>query len=124
MAGRPRTRPPKKHESDLQTLFVKRVKEEMGDRGISSITELSGKIGAPPQRTLNAVLNEGVVPGLTVVAGVAAALGVHAWELMAEKAKNQENLTNVRKLPERYPSWTAKLHKDRTNGKTRKRNTG
>lgn len=121
MAGRPRTRPAKPPETVLQAIFIKRVKEELGN---ISVTELSTRPGAPPQRTLNDVINGGVVPGLTVVAGIAAALGVHPWQLMQDKAsKSQENLTNVRRLPDRYPSIFAAQQEGRTKSKARRRNT-
>lgn len=120
MAGRPRTRAPRAHETSLQTLFVKRVKQEMADQGVVSITELSRRTGAPPQRTLQAVLNEGVVPGLTVVHGIAEALNIRPWELMLEKKREAEVVQDkVRPFPVRYKPWS----KNRTVGKTPKRNT-
>lgn len=111
VAGRPRTRSPKPHETTLQTIFVRRVREEMESRGIANPTALSRRAGAPPQRTIAAVLEDGVVPGLTVVAGISAALGVHPWQLLVEKIGASQRTTNVRELPDRYPSWSEKLGK-------------
>lgn len=125
MAGRPRTRPPKKHETTLQSLFVRRVLEEMEDQKIFSAAELAGREGAPSKRTLTAVLNDGHVPGLTVVAGIAAALRMQPWELLADRAKadSRESTTNVRKLPERYGKIFAPHQTDRAITKKPKRNT-
>lgn len=120
--GRPRTRKPKEPETALQAIFVKRVRAELEERQLSP-RQFAQMVGAPKERTIYDVLNRGAVPGLTVVAQVAAALQMPAYELLIERPKNHENLTNIRKLPDRYPSIFAAQQKDRTQGKTRRRNT-
>lgn len=92
--ARYREKKPKTPETQLQAVFVRRVKEEMGEM---SVSQLARRTGAPPQTTLNDVLNAGAVPGLTVVAQIAFALGVHAWELMKERPT-----ATVTKIPDFY----------------------
>lgn len=118
--GQPRTRKPKPHETVLQTIFVKRVKQELEDRNLS-VLQFSKLTGAPPERTLADVLRAGAVPRLTVVYQCAVALDVPVVSLLLEKSR-QETPTNVRKLPERYKEIFATQHEDRTGSKKSKRN--
>jgi hypothetical protein len=114
--ARPRKRKPKPHETTLQSLFVKRVLEEMGDISISKFCE---RVGAPPQTSLNDVLNFGAVPGLTLVYQVATALDLSPWELLKEKPiENQEILTSkVRQLRQQPPPIFGQRNNIRTQGK-------
>jgi hypothetical protein len=120
--GQPRKKAPKPHETILQTIFVKRVKEELAARELS-VLQFSKLIGAPKERTLADVLNAGSVPGLTVVHQCATALGVPVASLLTDMPiRNQEILTNnVRHLP-RLPSVFSRAPKDRTPGQMSKRN--
>jgi transcriptional regulator with XRE-family HTH domain len=120
--GRPRTRKAKGPETALQAIFIKRVREELDERQLTP-RQFAQMVGAPKERTIYDVLNRGAVPGLTVVAQVAAALQIPAYQLMIERIARQEIPTNIRKLPERYPPIFAVQQKNRTHGKTRRRNT-
>lgn len=73
---------------------MKRVQIEMDRQGLSR-NQLAKRIGAPPQTTINDVMN-GSDPRLETVWGFATALGVPVVSLLTE-------LTNIRQLV-RYPS--------------------
>ena len=81
-----RLMPAKKKEpkSPLQKIFLKRVQEEMDRQGLTR-NKLSERVGAPPQTTLNDIMN-GADPRLENVHGIAFALGVAAVELLTEKS--------------------------------------
>ena len=68
-----------------------------------SIYQLAARTGAPPQSTLNDVLNGGAVPGLTVIYQIAFALGVNAFELLRERAE-PESTKMIARIPDLYPS--------------------
>lgn len=98
--GRPREKKPQAPKSKAQAMFIRRVREELGE---TSVTALSKRDGAPAQRTINDVLN-GADPKLATVQQIADALNIPVWQLFLEKADVVRLLTprddNVRKLPE------------------------
>lgn len=121
--GQPRKYAAKKHETILQTVFVKRMKEELEARQLS-VLAFSRLTGAPRERTLADVLYAGAVPRLTVVHQCAVALNLPVMDLLVDKpTKSQENLTNVRKLPVRYPPIFGARREINTGSKKPKRNT-
>lgn len=77
-------KPGKKREirSPLQEIFLKRVEEELKRQGLSR-SQLAGRIGAPPQTTVNDVML-GADPRLETVHGFATALGIPAISLLSE----------------------------------------
>ncbi len=79
-------------KTTLQTVFLKRVQEEMVRQKISR-NALAKRVGAPRQRTLNDVMN-GADPRLETVFQIATALGIPAWQLMTESASQTSNVTN------------------------------
>lgn len=89
----------KKPKTVLQAIFIKRVKEEMGEL---SGNELSKRPGGPPQTTFNDVLN-GADPRLETVHQIATALNIPAWHLFLEKSDlvrlRTETPNNVREFP-------------------------
>lgn len=92
----------KKPKTVLQALFIKRVEQELERQGISR-NALAGRTGAPSQSTLNEILN-GSDPRLEQVHKIAVALGVQAYELLAERPVGESLQTgnNIRHLPS-YP---------------------
>lgn len=83
MAATKKPRVARPHESPLQTLFVKRVLEEMEARGLNPYA-MSRRIGGPKQKTLDDVLYGGAVPRITLIYQAAVALEVQPWELLRE----------------------------------------
>jgi hypothetical protein len=86
-------KPGKKREirSPLQAVFLKRVQEEMANQRINP-NQLSKRVGAPRQTTINDVML-GADPRLETVHGIAIALGVPAVSLLTESR------TAVHQLP-------------------------
>lgn len=106
----------------LQTIFVKRVKEELEDRQLTP-RQFAQLTGAPKERTIYDVLNRGAVPGLTVVHQCAVALNMPATALLVDKPRSQELTTGkVRQLREPPTPVFAPQQSNRTNGKTTVRN--
>lgn len=102
--GRPRTRKPKPHETDLQATFVARLRQELDARQLS-VLQFAGIKGAPPERTVADVLNFGAVPRLTFIAQCATALNIPASDLLVPRAARQEPMGQIAKLPQRYRGW-------------------
>lgn len=70
-------------KSDLQRVFLRRVKAEMEVQGLSE-NELARRVGGPKQKTLNDVMR-GRDPRLKTVEQIAKALGVMPpWKLLKE----------------------------------------
>lgn len=69
---------------------MKRVQEEMDRIGLSE-NALSKRVGGPPQKTINSVMN-GTDPTIATVSQIATGLGVHAWELLIEKTSVVDSL--------------------------------
>lgn len=91
-------------KTDTQALFIKRVEEELKRLQISR-NELSRRVGAPSQSTLNEILN-GAEARLTQIHKIATALGVQVWELFKERqavGESRQPGNNVRKLPDFPP---------------------
>ena len=74
----------KQPKSVLQALFIKRVWEELGERGLSP-NALSQRPGGPAQKTLDDAL-AGSDPRLKTVSEIAVALGIQPWELLMERS--------------------------------------
>lgn len=86
--------------NDLQKLFLKRVQEELDDRGLSR-AGLAGRAGGPKQTTFNDIMN-GSDPRLSSIHEIATALGIQAWQLLRESADvEREKFTNVKNFPQR-----------------------
>lgn len=79
--------------SDLQGVFLRRVKEELARQQLSQ-NQLSRRDGAPAQKTINDVLN-GADPRLETVQAFANALGVPVVALLLDVRSSG----NVHKLP-------------------------
>jgi transcriptional regulator with XRE-family HTH domain len=91
-----RQKPPK---TALQKLFLKRVQQEMDAKGLSR-NAVASRVGGPPQRTFNDVMN-GADPRLETVAQIAYALGLNPWELFIEKTDlRKPNPLNVSQFPD------------------------
>ena len=99
----------KEPRSALQTLFLRRVQEEMDRRGLSR-NAVSSRAGGPAQRTFNDIMN-GADPRLENVAAIATALGIQAWQLFRESADlNVTDSTKVKNFPQ-PPRMIRKSHK-------------
>jgi transcriptional regulator with XRE-family HTH domain len=83
--------------SDLQAIFLRRVKEELARQEISQ-NQLSKREGAPAQKTINDML-KGADPRLETVQSVADALGVPVVSLLLDTRLT----SNIQKLPS-YPT--------------------
>lgn len=110
-------KPTKKRQpkSPLQEVFLKRVLEEMGRQGVNP-TQLSKRVGAPKQTTLNDILN-GADPRLEQVYKTAVALDVPAISLLSEQRTG-----NIHTLPN-VPTISGRMDKAAEN-KVRDRNKG
>lgn len=89
----------KKPKSTLQEIFLKRVKEEMKNQGIENPTQLSKRVGAPPQTTLNDILSLHADPRLSQVHKIAIALDVPAVSLLTETSGSSRPSGNISTLP-------------------------
>lgn len=70
-------------KSDLQRVFLRRVKDELQAQGVSE-SELTRRVGGPKQKTLNEVMR-GRDPRLKTVEQIAKALGVlPPWKLLKD----------------------------------------
>jgi len=90
-----RTKAPR---TNLQRIFLKRVREELDARGLSE-NALSKRVGGPAQKTLNGVMN-GTDPRLATVSQIAEALGIQPWKLLTEGAEKGAtlNIAEIDKL--------------------------
>lgn len=116
--GMPRTDKPTKKKpikSPLQEVFLKRVQEEMTAQSIN-VTQLAGRVGAPPQTTLNDIVSLQADPRLEQVYKIATALQVPAISLLTEL----KTIGNIHTLPG-IPTIAGQLDKTRAN-KSRDRN--
>lgn len=112
-------------DSDLQELFVRRLKEEMAARAISAnaLASLAKKMGSPiGQRSVSRILLGEQDPTLQKVHAVTQALGLPAWALLMESGQIEQRVIrpvaapqNVVKLPNPYPPIAPK--RDETSGR-------
>lgn len=125
-------KPTKKREprSQLQAVFLKRVREEMAAQGLlhqdgrPNVTQLSKRHGAPSQTTINDVMR-GADPRLGTVQAFAIALEVASVSLLTEQKfqGNIHNLPHVPTIAGRIDKAAA--HNDKTSAhKARDRNRG
>ncbi len=118
--GVPRTDKPTKKKpikSPLQEGFLKRVAEEMKAQEIN-VTQLAGRVGAPPQTTLNDIVSLQADPRLEQVHKIATALQVPAISLLTEL----KTTGNIHTLPS-VPTISGRMDKTAAN-KARDRNRG
>lgn len=94
---RKRKHPPTAPKTDLQAVFLKRVGEQLAVLGISRLA-LSKRVGGPPQKTLNDVMN-GADPRLETVHQIATALGVPAWTLFVESVQAERKVLEFPTYP-------------------------
>lgn len=116
--GRPRERKPRAPETDTQRIFIRRVKEEMGELSVSALAKLAGM----NQKALNSVLVDGAVPKLTAIHKIALALGKHPWELFMDSGLNQGILTGTVQRIRPEPDKLLTPQKHRTQSQMSKRN--
>lgn len=99
-------------KTDLQRLFVQRLKEEMGDD--LSDNELARRAGGSISQTMiSAIKRFAHDPSLEKVEALAGALGVPAWYLLTSRDRVQQTVittpvkktlqTKVLELPRPYP---------------------
>lgn len=115
----PRTdKPTKKRpiKSPLQEVFLKRVGEEMKAQGIN-VSQLAGRVGAPPQTTLNDIVSLQADPRLEQVYKIATALQVPAISLLTELKGNIHSLPSVPTIAGRIDKSAA----DKAADKSRRR---
>lgn len=96
----------KKPKTALQELFIKRVQEEMDAKGLSQ-NAVSSRVGGPPQKTFNDVMN-GADPRLETVSQIAFALSVPVWRLMMERSDAAAQQSNVKQFG--GPRETGAIH--------------
>lgn len=115
----PRTDKPTKRrpiKSPLQEVFLKRVGEEMKTQGIN-VSQLAGRVGAPPQTTLNDIVSLQADPRLEQVYKIATALQVPAISLLTELKGNIHSLPSVPTIAARIDKSSANKASDRTRGR-------
>lgn len=125
--GMPRTdKPTKKRpiKSPLQEVFLKRVQQEMAAQGLlhqdgrPNVTKLAGRVGAPPQTTLNDIVSLQADPRLEQVYKIAAALQVPAISLLTEiKVGNIHTLPSVPTIAGQLDKTSAHKARDRNRGR-------
>lgn len=86
-------------KSPLQAVFLKRVQEEMRRQGLENPTQLSKRVGAPPQTTLNDILSLQADPRLSQIHKIAQALSVSAVSLLTELNVSSGNITALPSVP-------------------------
>lgn len=118
--GMPRTDKPTKKKpikSPLQEVFLKRVQEEMTAQHIN-VTQLAGRVGAPPQTTLNDIVSLQADPRLEQVYKIAAALQVPAISLLTEiKVGNIHTLPSVPTIAGQMDKTAAHKARDKNRGR-------
>lgn len=116
--GRPRERKPREPETDTQRIFLRRVKEEMGDLSVAGLAKRAGV----NQKALNNILADGAVPKLTAIHKIALALGKHVWELFRESEKQAILTGKVTNLHPKPPRLLGPQPRDRAETPMQKRN--
>lgn len=113
MATTRKKREPRKLETELQALFVNRVKDELEVRGWSLLT-LSQRHGGPAYKTLYDAIERGAVPGLTLISKIAAGFGnVHPWELLRQPEQPARKRGEVVRLRTETPIFPAQERRPR-----------